>query len=117
MGVAPASGPPLPGAQVTALAPELTFTGDGFLTDADKWTEPLATAMAADTGFGNVSARQMEILLAARKVYGETGASPNIRRLSVRGGVPVRELYQLFPQAPGKTVARLAGLPKPAGCV
>jgi sulfur relay (sulfurtransferase) DsrC/TusE family protein len=29
----------------------------------------------------------------------------------------VKALYQLFPKAPGKTVARLAGIPKPAGCV
>jgi len=117
VGVAPPGGPPLPGDQTTAVDADATFTGDGFLTDAERWTEPLASAMAADLGLGAISSRQMDVLHAARKVFFDTGASPNIRRLSVRGGVPVRELYQLFPQAPGKTVARLAGLPKPAGCV
>ncbi len=117
VGVAPPSGPPLPGAATSAADPEATFTGDGFLTDATRWTEDLARAMATDMGDGNLTDRQLEILEAARRVFTETGASPNIRRLSVRGGVPVRELYQLFPHAPGKTVARLAGLPKPAGCV
>ncbi|MEZ4268573.1 MAG: TusE/DsrC/DsvC family sulfur relay protein [Myxococcota bacterium] len=26
-------------------------------------------------------------------------------------------LYQLFPRAPAKTVARIAGIPKPVGCI
>jgi sulfur relay (sulfurtransferase) DsrC/TusE family protein len=29
----------------------------------------------------------------------------------------VKELYQLFPTGPAKTAARLAGIPKPKGCI
>ena len=53
----------------------------------------------------------------ARGERAEHGASPNIRRLSVGTGVPVRDLYALFPARPGVLVAMLAGIPKPGGCL
>jgi sulfur relay (sulfurtransferase) DsrC/TusE family protein len=31
--------------------------------------------------------------------------------------VTTKELYVLFPRAPGRTIASIAGLPKPAGCL
>ena len=42
---------------------------------------------------------------------------PSIRPLSKLSGVPVRELYQLFPKGPAKTAAAIAGVPKPRGCI
>jgi sulfur relay (sulfurtransferase) DsrC/TusE family protein len=32
-------------------------------------------------------------------------------------GVSTKDLYTLFRKAPGRTIAALAGLPKPAGCL
>jgi len=32
-------------------------------------------------------------------------------------GVPVKELYQLFPKGPAKLAAKIAGIPKPRGCI
>jgi tRNA 2-thiouridine synthesizing protein E len=32
-------------------------------------------------------------------------------------GVPIRQLFQLFPGKPAKKMAYIAGLPKPHGCV
>jgi tRNA 2-thiouridine synthesizing protein E len=31
--------------------------------------------------------------------------------------VSTKELYALFPKAPARTVAKIAGTPKPAGCL
>jgi sulfur relay (sulfurtransferase) DsrC/TusE family protein len=31
--------------------------------------------------------------------------------------VATKDLYALFPKAPGRTIAKIAGLPKPAGCL
>ena len=39
---------------------------------------------------------------------------PELARLS---GVPVKELYELFPRGPAKVAAKIAGIPKPRGCV
>jgi tRNA 2-thiouridine synthesizing protein E len=40
-----------------------------------------------------------------------------LRRVSTVGGIPTKELFQLFPKKPAKKMAYIAGLPKPVGCV
>ena len=40
-----------------------------------------------------------------------------VRLLGKSSGVSVKELYALFPKAPAKTAARIAGIPKPRGCI
>ena len=52
-----------------------------------------------------------------RRRYLETGTAPSIRTLGKESGVPIKELYQLFPKGPAKKAARIAGLPKPKGCI
>ena len=31
--------------------------------------------------------------------------------------VSIKELYELFPKGPSKVAARIAGIPKPRGCI
>ena len=45
------------------------------------------------------------------------GAAPSIRTLGKASGVPVKELYQLFPKGPAKLAAKIGGIPKPRGCI
>jgi tRNA 2-thiouridine synthesizing protein E len=52
-----------------------------------------------------------------RDRYLATGAAPSIRRLGKESGVPVKELYQLFPKGPAKLAAKIGGIPKPTGCI
>ncbi|HZM84427.1 MAG TPA: TusE/DsrC/DsvC family sulfur relay protein [Candidatus Limnocylindrales bacterium] len=47
------------------------------------------------------------------RVRGET---PNLRRVAVVGGVPIKRLLQLFPGEPGRKMAYIAGLPAPRWC-
>ena len=47
----------------------------------------------------------------------EENDAPSIRRLTKESGVPTKELYQLFPKGPAKKAAKIAGLPKPTGCI
>lgn len=112
-----AGDPVLPGPACTAAAPAVRFTPEGFVLDPAEWTEELGAAIAADLGLGALESGHWAAIRAARAAFAETGAAPNVRRLSLRGDISVKTLYQLFPKAPGKTVARLAGIPKPAGCI
>jgi dissimilatory sulfite reductase related protein len=52
-----------------------------------------------------------------RRTYLETGSAPSIRTLGKASGVPIGELYQLFPKGPAKLAAKIAGIPKPRGCI
>ncbi|MGZ4359076.1 MAG: TusE/DsrC/DsvC family sulfur relay protein, partial [Gaiellaceae bacterium] len=52
-----------------------------------------------------------------RKTYLETGSGPSIRALGKSSGVPIKELYELFPKGPAKLAARIGGIPKPRGCI
>jgi tRNA 2-thiouridine synthesizing protein E len=52
-----------------------------------------------------------------RQQYEDTGSGPNVRMLAKISGIPIKELYQLFPKGPAKTAAKIAGIPKPRGCI
>jgi tRNA 2-thiouridine synthesizing protein E len=52
-----------------------------------------------------------------RSVFEKEGDAPSIRRLTKESGVDTKTLYALFPKGPAKRAAKIAGLPKPTGCV
>ena len=57
------------------------------------------------------------VLRFMRSEYAEKGTGPTVRGLGKTSGVSVKELYQLFPKGPAKIAARIAGIPKPRGCI
>ena len=89
---------------------------EGFLTDPGEWDEDLATALAAQIGIslGEAHWRAIRFL---REDFAARGETPTLRRVTVAGGIPTKELFTLFPQKPAKKLAYVAGLPKPHGCV
>jgi tRNA 2-thiouridine synthesizing protein E len=95
----------------------IQFDAQGFLCDADSWSRELAEGIAADLGVTPLTERHWVAIQTARRVHAETNKSPNIRKLTSSCDVDTKELYALFPRAPGKTVARIAGIPKPTGCL
>jgi tRNA 2-thiouridine synthesizing protein E len=117
----PAKAPP-PAAAPTARRTEpvvidgIAFTPEGFLVDATQWTPELAEAIATSIGV-TLTEHHWKLVQFARKDFAETGASPNIRRLTTGSGISTKEIYTMFPKAPGKCTAMIAGLPKPVGCI
>lgn len=96
---------------------------DGYLRDHRAWTEATATALAAREGIALTPAH-WEILHALRRFYARYELSPATRPLlkylaQELGPDKATSLYvmQLFPGTPAKTIARLAGLPKPPNCI
>ena len=47
----------------------------------------------------------------------EKGTGPSVRLLAKTSGVSIKELYTLFPKGPAKLAAKIAGIPKPRGCI
>jgi len=90
---------------------------EGFLTDPEQWNEEIARAIAADNGIAELTARHWLVVRFMRDRYLATGTAPSIRSLGKESGVPVRELYELFPKGPAKLAAKIGGIPKPKGCI
>lgn len=108
----PTKGP----APVAATLDGFGFGADGHLADASQWTRELGEKLAQLQGVAMTDAH-WNLVDAARKDFEATKVSPNIRRLTQVTGVATKDIYALFPKAPGRTLAKIAGLPKPAGCL
>ena len=90
---------------------------EGFLTDPQQWNEQLAEQIARENGIPELTDRHWLVINFMRDRYLSTGTAPSIRSLGKETGVPIRELYQLFPKGPAKLAAKIGGIPKPKGCI
>jgi TusE/DsrC/DsvC family sulfur relay protein len=102
---------------VTTLAGhEFHVNDEGFLTDPAEWDEELAQVLADQLGI-TLTADHWSVIRFLRRDFEEQGETATLRRVSTRGGIPIKRLFELFPQKPAKKMAYVAGLPKPQGCV
>jgi dissimilatory sulfite reductase related protein len=108
----PSRGP----AEVATVIEGVAFGADGHLADPKAWTPDLAQRIAALQGVALDEAR-WTVVKFARADFEATGASPNIRRLTQGTNLATKDVYALFPKAPARTIAKIAGIPKPAGCI
>jgi TusE/DsrC/DsvC family sulfur relay protein len=95
----------------------ISLDAEGFLTDPAQWNEQIAEAIARQNGIDGLSDRHWQVVRFMRHRYLATGTAPSIRSLGKESGVPVKELYQLFPKGPAKLAAKIGGIPKPTGCI
>jgi tRNA 2-thiouridine synthesizing protein E len=89
---------------------------EGFLADPTQWTPQVAEEVAREVGL-TLTQRHWQVIGFCREDAARQGTPPGLRRISKLSGVETKELYQLFPKGPGKLAARIAGLPKPQGCL
>jgi TusE/DsrC/DsvC family sulfur relay protein len=90
---------------------------EGSLTDPQQWNEQIAEAIAEANGVPELTDRHWLVVRFMRDRYLATGTAPSIRSLGKESGVPIKELYQLFPKGPAKLAAKIGGIPKPKGCI
>ena len=95
---------------------QVEVDAEGYLVNPQDWTPEIAEAFAKEEGI-ELTDRHWEVINFVRKFYEERGQSPTIRQITTGSGVPTKELFKLFPGGPAKKVARIAGVPKPAGCI
>ena len=91
--------------------------GEGFLQDPAQWTREIGEAIAAANGLPSLTDWHWLVLHFMRNTFLTTGTAPTIRSLGKESGVPVKELYELFPKGPAKLAAKICGIPKPHGCI
>lgn len=100
-----------------ALYADVDVDAEGFLTSPAQWSEEIARAIAAENGVPELTERHWLVVRFMRDRYLASGTAPSIRSLGKESGVPVKELYQLFPKGPAKLAAKIGGIPKPKGCI
>ncbi|NJD22075.1 MAG: TusE/DsrC/DsvC family sulfur relay protein [Melioribacter sp.] len=95
----------------------IELDADGNLANLNEWNEDVAKAVAVEEGIEALTERHWAVINYMRKEFSEKGDAPSIRKMTKESGVDTKELYALFPKGPAKKAARIAGLPKPKGCI
>jgi len=96
---------------------------EGYLTDLSVWNSDLAVLIAEDEKI-EMSEEHWEVVNFLREYYDEYQIAPAVRVLikamkkkfgPEKGSN--KYMYELFPYGPAKQACKIAGLPKPTGCV
>ena len=91
--------------------------GDGFLANPGIWNDEVAELIAKYDGIEEMTDKHWDVVKIIRENFEEKGMAPMIRVICKKTGLKLREIYQLFPLGPARGACRVAGLPKPDGCV
>jgi tRNA 2-thiouridine synthesizing protein E len=104
--------------------PQKTYAGiavdvdaEGYMTNRAQWTREIAEAIAREEGLAVLTPVHWKVIEYMQKDAQETGQAPTVRKLTKAGVITTKELYDVFPGGPAKKAAKIAGLPKPVGCV
>lgn len=96
---------------------------EGYLTNLNDWNKELAELIAQDENI-EMKEDHWEIVNFLREYYEEYQIAPAVRVLikAVKKKLGAEKgnqkfLYELFPYGPAKQACKIAGLPKPTGCV
>ena len=96
---------------------------EGYLVDISAWNKELAELIAEDENI-EMDDDKWEVVNFLRNYYEEYQIAPAVRGLTKaikkklgpdKGNS--KYLYELFPYGPAKQACKIAGLPKPTGCV
>jgi tRNA 2-thiouridine synthesizing protein E len=101
----------------TIAGVQIELNEEGFLTDPSQWNDDVAVELAHRQGIDLLTDRHWQVIRFMRSEYETKGTGPTVRVLGKTSGVPIKELYQLFPKGPAKLAAKIAGIPKPRGCI
>jgi len=90
---------------------------DGFIREPAGWDNDVALALAASEGITELSEEHWKVVKYLRDYYLQFGIAPMVRRLCKETGFDLKRIFELFPSGPAKGACKVAGLPKPTGCV
>ncbi len=97
---------------------KLEFNEDGFLKTPEIWDKELAEFIARQAeGIEKMTEEHWKIVNYIRNYYLQKGLAPMIRKMVAETGISLKHIYELFPSGPAKGACKVAGLPKPDGCV
>lgn len=102
---------------LTIAAHDVELNDEGFFVHPEQWGEEMVPELAQREGIETLTDAHWKVIRFMRDEYAVNGTGPTVRVLGKASGVSVKELYQLFPKGPAKVAAKIAGIPKPRGCI
>jgi len=90
---------------------------DGFIDDYKNWSAEWVQYVKQQEGIDELNDEHQKVIDVLREYYEKNGIAPMVRVLSKVTGFKLKHIYELFPSGPGKGACKMAGLPKPTGCV
>jgi tRNA 2-thiouridine synthesizing protein E len=96
---------------------DLDIDEDGFIQDPEQWDEAVAADLAKTEGVDNLTDEHWVLINYLRNYYLKFGIAPMIRKVCKETKFDLKKIYELFPSGPAKGGCKVAGLPKPTGCV
>lgn len=95
----------------------IELDAEGFFAQPGQWSEAMVPELARREGIEELTDDHWKVIRFMRSEFETKGSGPSVRVLGKTSGVSIKELYQLFPGGPAKTAAKIAGIPKPRGCI
>lgn len=91
---------------------------DGFMNHPEEWDKDVALALAREEeGLDILTEEHWKVIDYIREYYEEKNIAPMVRKVCKNSGFSLKHIFELFPSGPAKGACKLAGLPKPDGCV
>jgi len=103
--------------ELTVNNQKIEMDGDGFMLQPELWNDEVAAVIAKADDIENLTEDHWKVIRIIRQNYEEKGLAPMVRVICKETGLKLKQIYELFPLGPARGACRVAGLPKPEGCV
>lgn len=103
--------------KVTYGGKEIEIDEDGFIQEPEKWDKAVAEDIAKTEEAYPMGDDHWKLVNYLRNYFLEFEIAPPIRMVTKQTGLDLKTIYKLFPGGPAKGACKVAGLPKPTGCV
>ena len=96
---------------------EPTTDNDGFLEDMATWSKTTAEKLGKRNDLGPLTEDHWKVIEFVRGYYLDSGLGPPVVKISKATGLSSKQICNLFPCGVARGAYRLAGLPRPTGCL
>jgi len=104
--------------EIETKGKKIRVNEEGFLVNPEEWDKDIADLLAkVEEGIDALTEDHWAVINYIREYYLEKSLAPMVRKICKTTGFKLKYIFELFPSGPAKGACKLAGLPKPDGCV
>ncbi|TET69150.1 MAG: TusE/DsrC/DsvC family sulfur relay protein [Candidatus Aminicenantes bacterium] len=104
--------------EIETKGKKISVNEEGFLVNPEEWDKDIADLLAKEEeGIDALTEDHWAVINYIREYYLEKSLAPMVRKICKTTGFKLKYIFELFPSGPAKGACKLAGLPKPDGCV